>query len=248
MSDLFDQWGNFLFHTRNILFPVLVAALLYFFPPVKMGIIPGDYYLVMGLLIIAAGHALRMLTIGLAYIIRGGKNRRIYAENLVTDGVFAHCRNPLYVGNILIVIGFMFISGNTIGILIGSIGFMAIYRLIVFSEERFLTEKFGQPYLDFCADVPRWLPRFHGLRETISHYEFDWSGVAVKDGGTLFHSLMISLALISWKLNLAGTLAQNKMPLITAAVLVLVTYLTVRFLKKTRRLKSMRESDQSTTS
>ncbi|MGJ0483853.1 MAG: methyltransferase family protein [Methylomicrobium sp.] len=246
MSDLFNQWGNFLFHTRNVLFPVLIAVLFYYCQPVKIGSIPGDFYLAMGLLMVAAGHALRILTIGLAYIIRGGKNRRIYAENLVTDGVFAHCRNPLYVGNILIVIGFLFISGNTTGIILGSVGFMAIYRLIVFSEERFLTEKFGQPYLDFCADVPRWLPRFHGLRETINNFEFDWSGVAVKDGGTLFHSLMISLALISWKLNLAGTLAQNKIPLITAALLILVTYLTVRFLKKTRRLKSMRESVKST--
>jgi protein-S-isoprenylcysteine O-methyltransferase Ste14 len=240
MSDLFNLWGNFLFHTRNVLFPVLIAALLFVYPPVKMGMVPGDYFLALGLLMVTAGQALRILTIGLAYIVRGGRHRRIYAENLVTDGVFAHCRNPLYVGNILIVIGFMFISGNTTGILLGSVGFLTIYRLIVFSEERFLTKKFGQAYIDFCADVPRWLPRVEGLRETIDSYRFDWPAVAVKEYGTLFTSLMISLGLISWKLNLAGSLAQNKIPIIAATVLIVAAYAVVRFLKKTERLKSMR--------
>ena len=247
MTDLFNQWGNFLFHTRNVLFPVIIAAILFFYQPVPMGSVPGDYYLAMGLLIITAGQAIRILTIGLSYIKRGGKNRKIYAKNLVTDGVFAHCRNPLYVGNILVVIGFMFISGNTAGIIIGSAVFMAIYRLIVFSEERFLAEKFGQAYNDYCADVPRWLPRFHGLGETIIQFEFDWPGVAVKEFGTLFTSLMISLGLISWKLHLAGSLVQNEIPVISAAVLITTAYLIVRFLKKTRRLKSMRELDKSTT-
>ncbi|MGJ0491609.1 methyltransferase family protein [Methylobacter sp.] len=240
MNDLFNQWGNFLFHTRNVLFPVLVVALLFLFPPVAIGTVPGDYLLAMGLLMVTAGQVLRILTIGLAYIVRGGRHRRIYAENLVTDGVFAHCRNPLYVGNILIVMGFMFIAGNTTGLILGSLAFMVIYRLIVFSEERFLTEKFGQAYLDFCNDVPRWLPRLQGLRATISNFVFDWPAVAVKEYGTLFRSLMISLGLISWKLNLAGSLAQNKTPFIAATILIVSAYAIVRFLKKTERLRSMR--------
>jgi protein-S-isoprenylcysteine O-methyltransferase Ste14 len=229
-----------------MLFPVLILALLFFCPPVQLGSIPGDYYLAMGLLMLTAGEALRILTIGLAYIIRGGKNRRIYAKNLVTDGVFAHCRNPLYVGNILIVSSYMFISGNTTAIIVGSVIFMVIYRLIVLSEERFLTDKFGQAYIDYCTDVPRWLLRFSGLRETINNYEFDWPGVAVKENATLFTSLMITLGLIGWKLNLAGTLGQNKVPVIIAAVLIVAAYLTVRFLKKSRRLQSMRASSKST--
>jgi len=240
MTNLFNQWGNFLFHTRNVLFPVLIAVLLFFYPPVAIDTVPGDYFLAMGLIMVTFGQALRILTIGLAYIVRGGRNRRIYAENLVTDGVFAHCRNPLYVGNILIVIGFMFIAGNPVGIIIGSLGFMAIYRLIVFSEERFLTEKFGPAYIEFCTDVPRWLPRLKGLRETINNYEFDWPAVAVKEYGTLFTSLMISLGLISWKLKLADSLNQNKIPVIAATILIVAAYVIVRFLKKTERLKSMR--------
>ena len=123
MSELFNQWGNFLFHTRNVLFPVLIAILLYLWPPVAIDNVPGIYFLVTGLAMIILGQGLRILAIGLSYIVRGGRLRRIYAENLVTDGLFAHCRNPLYVGNVLIVMGFVFIAGNLTGIICRIPGF-----------------------------------------------------------------------------------------------------------------------------
>jgi hypothetical protein len=166
--------------------------------------------------------------------------RRIYAENLVTDGLFAHCRNPLYVGNILIVIGFVFISGNVTGIIVGSLAFIIIYRLIVHSEENFLSAKFGKPYADFCADVPRWIPRINGMSETIKNYQFDWPKVAVKEYGTIMTSLMVPLGLIAYKLHLANKLDAYQPMLIGLAVLILAAYGFVRFLKKTERLKPMR--------
>jgi len=79
------------------------------------------------------------------------------------------------------------------GIIVGSLAFIAIYRLIVHSEESFLSEKFGEPYAAFCNDVPRWMPRFKGLTETIKNYQFDWPKVAVKEYGTIMTSLMVPL-------------------------------------------------------
>ena len=240
MTELFDRWGNLLFHTRNVLFPVIFILLQVVFPPVAIGSLPGDVFLVIGLLSIAFGQSLRVLTIGLAYIVRGGRNRQLYADKLVTGGVFSHSRNPLYVGNISIVIGYLFVSGNTMGIILGSLAFMTIYRLIVFSEERFLTAKFSQDYIDFCSNVPRWMPRFKGLRDTIGTYVFDWPAVAVKELGTLFMSMMVPLVLISWKLSLTDSLTQNKTIILLAAVLITTAYGIARFMKKSGRIKSMR--------
>lgn len=241
MTELFNQWGNFLFHTRNVLFPVLIALVLYLWPPVAIDNVPGVYFMAAGLIMIILGQGLRILAIGLSYIVRGGRMRRIYAENLVTDGLFSHSRNPLYVGNILIVIGFVFVSGNLTGLIVGSLAFLIIYRLIVHSEESFLSAKFGEPYAAFCADVPRWIPRFKGLQETINNYDFDWPKVAVKEYGTIMTSLMVPLGLIAYKLNLANKLGEYQALLIGLAVLVLAAYGLVRFLKKTGRLKPMRE-------
>ena len=240
MTDLFNQWGNFLFHTRNVLFPVLIAIVLFLWPPVAIDNVPGVYFMAMGLAMIIVGQGLRILAIGLSYIVRGGRMRRIYAENLVTDGLFSHCRNPLYVGNILIVMGFVFVSGNLTGLIFGSLAFIAIYRLIVHSEESFLSEKFGEPYTAFCNDVPRWIPRFKGLSDTINNYQFDWPKVSVKEYGTIMTSLMVPLGLMAYKLNLANKLGEYQSLLIALAVLVLGAYGFVRFLKKTERLKPMR--------
>jgi protein-S-isoprenylcysteine O-methyltransferase Ste14 len=240
MTELFNQWGNFLFHTRNGLFPVLILLLLFLWPPVAIDHVPGVYFMLIGILMIALGQSLRILTIGLSYIIRGGQKRRIYAENLVTDGVFCHCRNPLYVGNLLIISGFIFIAGNFTGILAGSLVFIAIYRLIVHSEETFLQSKFTDAYKDYCKDVPRWIPRLAGLKQTASQYQFDWPAVAVKEYGTIMTSLMVPLGLFAWKLNLSGKLDDYQYLLLGIAVIIMIAYATVRFLKKTERLKAIR--------
>jgi hypothetical protein len=55
----------------------------------------------------------------LAYIVRGGKEGKPYAEGLVTRRNFNHCRNPLYVGNILMLLG--------VGILANSILYVAVF-------------------------------------------------------------------------------------------------------------------------
>ena len=128
MSDFFRRVGNFLFHTRNTLFPVIIVILLFLWPPVAIGQSGGDFLLYFGLLLILIGQAIRVLTIGLAYIVRGGRNRRIFAENLVTGGIFAHSRNPMYVGNILLGIGFLSVSGNLTGLVIGSVLILGTYQ------------------------------------------------------------------------------------------------------------------------
>ena len=66
----------------------------------------------LGLVVALLGQILRAAVIGYAYIVRGGKNKRVYASDLVTGGFFAHGRNPLYVGNLLVVLGLLIIWDN----------------------------------------------------------------------------------------------------------------------------------------
>jgi len=107
--------GNFFFRTRNYLFPVFY---IFLFLPFRR--ISPDYMTVfyVGLGIALIGQLVRMLTIGMAYIVRGGRNRRIYAAGLVTDGLFSHCRNPMYVGNILLIIGMSILSNSLFAVLV----------------------------------------------------------------------------------------------------------------------------------
>src|SRR6187455_2858608 len=101
--------GNFFFKYRNFLFIFLYLLLFVPSPPLFNEFYFGKHYylipVILGLLITVSGQVMRGATIGLAYIIRGGKEGKVHADDLVTEGMFRHARNPLYVGNILMLLG-----------------------------------------------------------------------------------------------------------------------------------------------
>ena len=94
-----------------------------------------------------------MVTIGFRYIKRGGKDGRIFAQGLVTEGVFAHCRNPMYLGNLLVVLGLLGTAGNPVGLCAGGAFFLLAYGAIVAAEETYLLGRFGDEYRAYCAFV-----------------------------------------------------------------------------------------------
>src|SRR5690349_15588054 len=116
--------GRFFFKYRNWVFILFYAAL--FVPSIPLfseNAFGEKYYLIpiiLGLLVTVSGQLIRGLTIGLAYIVRGGKDGKPYADGLVTEGIFKHCRNPLYVGNILMLLGVGILSNSLfyVGIMI----------------------------------------------------------------------------------------------------------------------------------
>ena len=182
--------GNFFFKYRNWIFILFYAALfvpsLPLFSAAECG---ARYYwwpVVLGLLITCTGQGIRGLTIGLAYIVRGGKEGKPYAEGLITEGIFRHCRNPLYVGNILMLLG--------VGILANSVFYVAfmmplfsfIYQAIVLAEEDFLRKKFGAGCDDYCRDVSRWWPSLKGIGTTLRSMEFNWKRWILKEHTTQF--------------------------------------------------------------
>lgn len=79
------------------------------------------------------------------------------AERLVTHGPFAHSRNPIYLGDALLLLGWALWLGDGMALL-GLAGFVLwIDRLQIAAEERALTQRFGDSYRQYCARVRRWL-------------------------------------------------------------------------------------------
>ena len=81
--------GNFLFRNRNGIFPLFYLML---FVPSREVFPNPVTAMIIGFSVTTIGQLIRAMTIGLVYIIRGGKDRRVYAEDLVVTGIFAHCR------------------------------------------------------------------------------------------------------------------------------------------------------------
>jgi hypothetical protein len=228
--------GNFFFKHRNWLFIVFYAAL--FLPSPSLFPAAFDCWsIILGLLITTKGQLIRGLTIGLAYIVRGGKAGKPYAEGLVTTGIFNHCRNPLYVGNILMLLGVGILANSLYYVAIMIPLFLFIYQAIVLAEEDFLRKKFGPGFDQYCKDVSRWWPRISGLSNTLSSMEFNWKRWILKEHTTQFIWLIgITLLLLFNHPELTGNNpACRNVWLIGTLSTLTVVYVLVRVLKKTGR-------------
>jgi protein-S-isoprenylcysteine O-methyltransferase Ste14 len=78
------------------------------------------------------------------------------ADRLVTDGPFRWRRNPIYVGDILILLGLAELTHNIWLVILVPVFAAAVYWLAILPEERHLEERFGQAYLDYKAATRRW--------------------------------------------------------------------------------------------
>jgi protein-S-isoprenylcysteine O-methyltransferase Ste14 len=233
--------GNFLFRFRNYLFPLVFLPLAILTAPRPLA---GDWSVdlwldVAGFALIVAGQGLRVLVIGLAYIRRGGREGKIYAETLVQEGLFAHSRNPMYCGNLLVIAGFLLVLNNVWGYALAAPFFLIGYLAITAAEESYLTRQFGEPYRQYMARVPRFVPRLAGLGATLRGMRFDWPKVIRKEYGTLFLTGSLSLWLVSREITDGVRWSDRRAELaaIGAAWVALgVSYVVARALKKTGAL------------
>ena len=234
--------GGFFFRYRNYAFPaVLLGMLLLLRPQLLYGTEVWDRWLDwLGALIAFGGQALRAATIGFAYIKRGGLNKQVYADRLVTGGLFGVCRNPLYLGNALILLGLLVVFNHPVAYLCG-IGFFGFaYHAIVRTEESYLLAKFGAEYRNYCGRVNRWLPDLARLRPALAGMRFSWRRVVLKDYGSTAGWLCIALLLedyeeILWEQLslLSGALA----PSYGAIAAIALAAAAIRGLKKSGRLR-----------
>jgi protein-S-isoprenylcysteine O-methyltransferase Ste14 len=194
-------WGSFLFKYRNTVFPVFLAILFVVFPPVLYGgSLQSDLRLdLVGVALCIAGQVIRGAVIGFAYIKRGGLNKQVYADTLVTKGIFGVTRNPLYVGNLLAAAGILVVHNNPMVYLIGGVFTLASYQAIVLTEERFLRNKFGEEFEQYCREVPRWRPRLSRLRGATDGMTFQWGKVVMKDYSTCCTWVVITTLLFMYE-------------------------------------------------
>ncbi|HEY1025820.1 MAG TPA: methyltransferase, partial [Sphingobacteriaceae bacterium] len=169
--------GNFFFRYRNFLFIFLYAALLIPSPPLFTEEVFGEvYYLLpiaLGLLVTTIGQAVRGATIGMTYVPREGNQKNVHADQLITQGLFNHCRNPLYVGNIMMLLGLGIMANSLFYIAVFIPAFLFIYQSIVMAEENFLGNKFGSQYSSYCSRVNRWLFNLENIGSTFKVMQFD---------------------------------------------------------------------------
>jgi protein-S-isoprenylcysteine O-methyltransferase Ste14 len=231
--------GNFLFKYRNLVFPLLFVLLVLGTEPFLGNRQTEKWIYVTGFVIALSGQIIRALTIGLAYIVRGGRDKKVYAKTLVKDGIFAHCRNPLYLGNILIVSGLGVVADSTVFYFIGIPFFVLSYMAIIKAEESYLSGKFGEEYREYCGKVNSLIPDLSGIRTTLESMTFNWRRLLVKEYGTTYAWITVMILLIVKNQYVHyGHEVSRPVLWIASSLFIAVTifYALVRYLKKTERL------------
>lgn len=233
--------GNFLFRYRNMVFPVvLIGMAILSRPRPFLGNVNWDPLEdALGIGLALTGQILRVIVIGLAYIKRGGKKKKIYADDLVQEGIFAHCRNPLYVGNILILSGLLLVHNGPLSVWLGLPLVFFTYWTIVLAEEQYLRNKFGPAYEEYCRSVPRFGFHLKGLATTFRGSRFDWKKVLNKEYSTPLAWISAVIALLIWQSLLRAGLEATKPMIYSLAAfwaILVVAWFAAFIAKKSGRL------------
>ena len=132
--------------------------------PLALYILINSYFeiqnLIIGLTLIFIGELLRIWAVSYA----GGITRttKVGAPSLCTTGPYSYTRNPLYIGNMIIYTGVVYVAGsyNILSMLIITWTFFIIqYYLIIKLEQNRLIEIFGKEYKAYMNNVPILFPR-----------------------------------------------------------------------------------------
>jgi len=149
------ELGGWLFRHRTMIPVPFFLALLF----VRAGELPASWRLTAtGVVVVILGEAIRLW--GVHHIGAISRTRTDRLGPLVDEGPFALVRNPLYLGNIALWVGFALIAR-----LVWMAPLLALvlgleYHAIVRWEERLLTSRLGAAYRDYMTRVPRWIPTF----------------------------------------------------------------------------------------
>ena len=135
------SWSRIATRMRVPLGFLFAAAYLWFAHPTWLSLALGAVFIVAGIFVraVASGH------------IR--KNAA-----LTMTGPYAYTRNPLYLGSVLIALGFMVAARNWWIAAGALLMFVAIYMPVIKAEEKYLRSAFPD-YDQYAAHVPRLLPR-----------------------------------------------------------------------------------------
>jgi len=193
--DRVTRLGGWLFRHRTSL-PLPVAAAIL---TLRAGQTPPSSALVaVGVAVTALGELLRLW--GVHHIGAISRTRSDRLGPLVASGPFARLRNPLYVGNIAVWVGFALTArlvwlAPAIALLLG-----LEYHAIVRWEERLLEMRMGEAYRQYAARVPRWIPRRNrrergergennhsalSARSSVPSGSFSWRETLFSERGTL---------------------------------------------------------------
>jgi protein-S-isoprenylcysteine O-methyltransferase Ste14 len=123
------------------------------------------WFRVVGVLLMAAGLPV-LLDSFARFALQGlGTPAPVFpTRHLVVSGLFRYVRNPMYVAVVSLIFGQGLLFGSVRVLEYGVAVWAAFSLFVLIYEEPTLRRSYGSEYEDFCANVPRWIPRLRPWR------------------------------------------------------------------------------------
>lgn len=150
--------GAFLFRIRGAAPLPVIAALLAIAGP------PGPL-LIAAVALALGGLGLRLWAVG--HIGPGSRRRDAAVGPLCTTGPYAWCRNPLYLGNLLLWTSAAALTERALAIPAVILVFALHYGAIVRWEESRVSAEHREAWIAWSSQTPRWIPRGRTLRRAL---------------------------------------------------------------------------------
>lgn len=233
------QTGNWLFRWRSYLPLFIVVIILLGVSDLKTYRFDLTWQLIcVGLALF--GLLIRAFTAGYAHSGTSGTNTRgQQASYLNTSGIYSMVRHPLYVGNFFAWLGVsLFFKQWWIALIIALI-FWIYYERIMFAEEEFLRDKFGQTYLDWAGKTPAFIPSFKNWKAPDK--KLCITRIIKNENKSLF-AITVSFSVLDALGHILILREWAMSPFwIYVFTINLALYLVIRFLKKKTRLLKRKE-------
>jgi protein-S-isoprenylcysteine O-methyltransferase Ste14 len=172
--------GGWLFRQRTWLPLPLIAAILLI--PGSQNVEPTPLWL-SGPALVLAGEAVRLWAVHHIGAISRTRSDRL--GPLISTGPFSLVRNPLYLGNVALWVGFA-MSARLLWMAPLILVVLGLeYHAIVRWEEQLLTARLGDSYRAYAARVPRWVPTCTPIKPASNPAAYSWRETFFSERGTL---------------------------------------------------------------
>jgi len=234
----FKKQGDFLFRYRGSLpliilvigLGIFVVTRLYSNP--KDNFFQSEVFMFISLAISLFGQLIRILTTGFTPVNTSGRNKYYQiADEINTSGIYSTVRHPLYLGNFFMWLGLALITGNMWFVLSFVLFYWIYYERIMYSEEMFLFDKFGELYEIWAEKTPAFIPGFKNFKRT--EIPFSWKKILKKEKNGIS-----ALFIIFFFFDFIGNIIVESKFIIVynfwfyAAIISIIVYLVLKFLKR----------------
>ena len=111
-------------------------------------------FLILGIILIILG-----IIFWISAVLISKIDREVENSKLVTTGIYAHVRHPIYAAFFYIAVGLILISQNILLFVLPIIFWAFLTVAMIKTEEKWLTDKFGNDYINYSKKVNRFIPK-----------------------------------------------------------------------------------------